>query len=88
MSDQLVAVEHRAMSRHGINISKQAIDDRFDDKAEKFVKRLLGQAIAAQVAPATDMAFLSKFKRELVKDATRFDLPDRLKGDFAGFGGK
>jgi hypothetical protein len=84
----LSQLSSEAMSRHGISISKQAIDDRFDDKAVKFVKELLGQAIAAQVAPAADVDFLSKFNRVLVKDATRFDLPDRLKGDFAGFGGK
>jgi hypothetical protein len=84
----LSQLSSEAMSRHGISISKQAIDDRFDYKAVKFVKELLGQAIAAQMAPAADVAFLSKFNRVLVKDATRFDLPDRLKGDFAGFWGK
>jgi len=84
----LSQLSSEAMCRHGISISKQAIDDRFDDKAVLFVKELLGQAIAAQVAPSTDVGFLSKFNRVLVKDATRFDLPDRLKGDFAGFGGK
>jgi len=44
--------------------------------------------IAIQVAEPFEPWFLDKFNRVLIKDATRFDLPKRLKENFAGYGGK
>jgi len=84
----LSQLSNEAMAAHGISVSKQAIDDRFDDTAVSFVKKIVGQAIAAQVSPLSDTAFMSRFGRVLIKDSTRFDLPSRLKGHFPGFGGK
>lgn len=73
---------------HDVSISKQAFDYRFDDTAVSFVKGILEEVIANQIDLPLDPNFLEKFKRVRIKDATRFDLPKRLKECFPGFGGK
>lgn len=72
---------------HNISITKQGIDARFDDSAVLFVKSVLEEVITNQISEPLDLRFLSKFSRVLIKDATRFDLPQRLKNNFQGFGG-
>jgi hypothetical protein len=73
---------------HDVSITKQGFDYRFDDTAVSFVKGILDEVIANQIDLPLDSCFLKKFKRVRVKDATRFDLPRRLKECFPGFGGK
>jgi hypothetical protein len=73
---------------HDVSITKQAFDARFNDAAVTFVKGVLEELITKQMEVPIDSRFLEKFKRVLVKDSTRFDLPKRLKEHFAGFGGK
>lgn len=73
---------------HDVSITKQAFDDRFDDTAVSFVKGVLNEVMANQIEAPLDPYFLEKFKKVKIKDATRFDLPKRLKEYFPGFGGK
>ena len=73
---------------HDVSISKQAFDYRFDDNAVSFVKGVLDEVISNQIDTPLDPKFLEKFKKVKIKDATRFDLPNRLKEYFPGFGGK
>lgn len=44
--------------------------------------------MANQIGEPLDPRFLSKFTKVRIKDGTRFDLPQRLKEYFPGFGGK
>lgn len=73
---------------YDIPITKQGIDSRFDEKAVCYVKGILGEVIASQIGEPLNPTFLSKFNKVRIKDGTRFDLPQRLKEYFPGFGGK
>ncbi|MGE5457096.1 MAG: transposase, partial [Methanococcaceae archaeon] len=73
---------------YDIEISKQGLDSRFDDKAVCYVKRILEEVIANQIGEPLEPCFLSKFSRVRIKDGTRFDLPQRLREYFPGYGGK
>jgi hypothetical protein len=73
---------------HDVSISKQALDDRFDDTAVAFVKSVLDEILSNQIEAPFDLHFLDNFKSVKIKDATRFDLPNRLKEYFPGFGGQ
>jgi transposase len=46
------------------------------------------EQLANQIGQPLDPRFLEKFSRVRIKDGTRFDLPERLKNKFPGFGGK
>lgn len=76
-----------AMS-YDLPITKQGLDSRFDEKAVCFVKSILGEVMANQIGEPLDPRFLSRFNKVRIKDGTRFDLPQRLKENFPGFGGK
>ena len=73
---------------HEVSITKQALDDRFDETAVSFVKGILDEVLSNQIEAPLDDRFLEKFKKVKIKDATRFDLPKRLKEYFPGFGGQ
>ena len=72
----------------GISITKQALDGRFDESAVSFVKSILEDQLNNQIGQTLEPDFLKKFAKVRIKDSTRFDLPDRLKDKFPGFGGK
>lgn len=72
----------------GITISKQAYDERFDETAVSFIKSIFETQLLKQVENIVHPAFLKKFTRVRIKDGTRFELPERLKDYFKGFGGK
>jgi hypothetical protein len=75
-------------SRHGIDIRKQSLDERFTEKTVHFVKSVLGRLIQAQFS---DMLlsgnFLSGFNYVRIKDSTTFKVPDNLKDNYSGNGG-
>lgn len=73
---------------HDLSISKQGIDARIGKTAVSFVKGILEEVVARQIDAPLDADFLAKFNQVRIKDATRFDLPSRLKEHFPGFGGK
>lgn len=73
---------------YNIEITRQGLDLRFDDKAVYYVKSILEQVIVNQIDEPLEPGFLSAFTRVRIKDGTRFDLPQRLKEYFPGFGGK
>jgi hypothetical protein len=84
----LARFSSEAALTHDVSITKQAFDDRFDDTAVSFVKGVLDEVVANQIDAPLDPHFLEKFNKVKIKDSTRFDLPNRLKGYFPGFGGK
>jgi hypothetical protein len=73
---------------YGIRISKQGLDDRFNDSAVAFMQSIFEEQLSRQIEGTVNESFLSRFSRVRIKDATRFDLPKRLKEYFPGFGGK
>jgi hypothetical protein len=71
-----------------ITISKQAYDERFDSTAVAFVKSIFEAQLSKQLQGTVHEGFLKKFTRIRIKDGTRFKLPERLKDQFKGYGGK
>jgi hypothetical protein len=75
-------------SCHGIDIAKQSLDERFTEKAVRFVKSVLSRLIQAQFS---DMLlsgnFLSNINHCRIKDSTTFKVPDNLKDHYSGNGG-
>ena len=84
----LEQISSEALASHHISISKQALDSRFDDSAVRFVRSILEEQFNNQIGQSLDNGFLENFTRVSIKDGTRFDLPQRLKDMFPGFGGK
>lgn len=84
----LEQLANEAALTYDIDITKQGLDYRFDDKAVDFVKSILGEVIANQIGDPLEPDFLTAFNKVRIKDGTRFDLPERLKENFPGFGGK
>lgn len=80
-----MAIEAR--SAHGLNISGQGIDQRFNDGALKYIQLLIGEQLSSQVFQSIDTAWLKYFKRVIIKDSTKFDVFKKLWERLAGFGG-
>jgi hypothetical protein len=75
-------------SSHGIDITRQALDERFTDKTVQFVKAVLCCLIKAQFSDCLiSEKFLSGFNHVRIKDSTTFKVPDNLKDNFSGNGG-
>jgi len=84
----LEQISSEALATHHISISKQALDSRFDESAVRFIKSILEEQFSNQIGQSLDNGFLENFTRVSIKDGTRFDVPQRLKDMFPGFGGK
>lgn len=80
-----MAIETKSV--HKVDISKQGIDQRFNESALKYIQSLLSKALATQVSQFMDIGWLNLFNRVNVKDSSRFDLPSKLKDMLPGFGG-
>lgn len=70
-----------------ISIAKQSIDERFNENAVVFMKTLFKELLSKQIKESFDSDFLKAFNQIRIKDSTRFELYDRLKHHFRGFGG-
>lgn len=80
-----LAVE--AQEQCNVNISKQGLDFRMNNRAVEFIKSLLEKQISKHVAGTLDVALMRFFDRVRIKDSTKFDIYKQLKGFFPGFGG-
>jgi hypothetical protein len=76
-----------AKSVHKVDISKQGIDQRFNESALKYIQSLLSKVLTTQVSQFIDIGWLNLFNRVNVKDSSKFDLPSKLKDMLPGFGG-
>lgn len=74
-------------SRHGIDISKQGIDQRFTDGSWKYIQSLISEVLSTQISRSFDVGWLQFFERVIIKDSSKFDLNARLKDKLPGFGG-
>ena len=79
-SNELVCV-------HGVSISAQAVHDRFNDYAVKFVQKLLSIVFSTRISCSFDDSFLNGYSSIRIWDSTKLELPAHLKTDFPGFGG-
>lgn len=74
-------------SGYGIDISKQGIDQRFNEGALKYIQSLISEVLSTQVSQAIEIGWLKLFNRVIIKDSSKFDLASRLKNKLPGFGG-
>jgi hypothetical protein len=72
----------------GVEVTPQAIGQRFSARLEQFAERLFRQAIRTAVGAETTLApLLTRFPSVLVLDSTTIALPDALRERFPGCGG-
>lgn len=71
-----------------MSISKQGVDSRFNDKSVEFVKSVFKECLENEYNKVIAPNFFSAFSRVLVKDATRFIIPDKLADHFRGMGSR
>jgi hypothetical protein len=72
--------------QHGISISKQALQERFNNFSVSFMKDLLQRQLSQQL-PARKPEFCSHFNRIRIKDSTRFCVPKEYASIYKGQGG-
>lgn len=76
-----------ALSVHDIGISKQGMDKRFNEQALGFLKLLIEKQLSVEIGQQIEAGWLSLFNRVVIKDATRFELPEKYKDQLPGPGG-
>lgn len=86
-SKSLSQMTIEAESEHGIIVSKQGLDKKFNDRTVAFLKRLIERQLSTEISHQIDTEWFSKFKRVIIKDGTRFDLQDDYKNILPGSGG-
>jgi len=72
--------------KEGVDIAKQSLQERFNDKASFFMERLLGDLLSQKlnlpaIIPHPD------FKRIIIGDSTVFQLPEIFASQYRGSGG-
>jgi hypothetical protein len=72
---------------HGILVSKQGIDNRFNNAAAVFMQQLTDRALSAKIDRKDVLDLSVKFNRIMIKDSTVFQLPDAYAKKFPGYGG-
>jgi hypothetical protein len=76
-----------ALSEHDIVVSKQGIDKKFSDETLAFLKCLIEKQLSVKLDEQIEAGWLGSFNRVIIKDGTRFDLPEEYKDYLPGSGG-
>ena len=74
-------------SDFGVEIKKQSLDERFNEKCEVFVKSVVGEVISERFANLYSGELLPGFSRIRIKDSTKFMVPSTLEDDYKMAGG-
>lgn len=78
-------------SEYGISITKQGLYQRFNESSILFIKTLFEKYLLRSSRNLPELKDRSNwtemFKRILIKDGTRFDLPESFATNFVGSGG-
>lgn len=70
-----------------VRITKQAIQERFNNQAANFMDSLLKHQLSRQLPVLREREAYQYFKRVRVKDSTRFSLPKEFASLYKGHGG-
>lgn len=73
--------------QHGITISKQALQERFNNFSVSFMTELLKKQLSRQTIAVGKTQDYKHFKRIRVKDSTRYSIPKEYVGVYKGQGG-
>ena len=77
-----------AKERFDIDITKQSLNERFNQYAPVFLKDALEKVLQQQLLEHFDFRELSHFNRVLLKDSICFDVDETLAEIYPGSGGK
>lgn len=80
-----LAIEAR--SEHDIGITKQGMDKRFNEHTVDFLKHMVKMQLSVKLDQQIDAGWLGSFNRVLIKDGTRFNLPEAYQNLLPGSGG-
>ena len=83
MNDLTIDLERN----HQINISKQALHERFNKKSVEFVTSALEKLFNKQLHDKVQFRSCDEFKRFLIKDSVCFQVDESLVDDYPGSGG-
>lgn len=70
-----------------LTISKQGLHQRFNERAVDFLNQVLSQMLSHSVSQQGLISQQAAFSSCLVRDSTRFGLPDEYSGVYKGHGG-
>jgi hypothetical protein len=73
--------------KYKVKISKQGISGRYTNDALKYIQALIGEALSNQITHSIKAGWFELFSRVLIKDSTKFDVPESLAKQLPGFGG-
>ena len=76
-----------ALASHDIGISKQGIDKKFNNQSIAFLRLLIEKQLSVELSQQIEQGWLSLFNRVIIKDSTRFELPEEYKVHLPGTGG-
>ena len=83
----LLDYSNELLSVHGVSISAQGIDERFNDYAVQFLRRLVSLVFSRQLSCPFEPSFLNGYQSVRIWDSTKIELPSGMAVDFPGFGG-
>lgn len=73
--------------RYDVEITKQGLDNRFNQAAVIFIKSILEKALKLVIDQEVGYEFLHPFEKVRIKDSTAFQLPGNLAAAYPGSGG-
>ncbi len=74
-------------SDHNLAITKQSLDERFNEGAVAFVKDILRQALEVELEHIFSNDLFQQFNYVRIKDSTKFNIDNRLEKQLKGSGG-
>lgn len=75
------------MEEHQVEISKQGINERFNNQSVDFLKALLAEEMGQKLDLSSLNPLSSPFSRIRIKDSTKWNLPDHCSEKYKGYGG-
>ncbi len=72
---------------HGVQITKQGLDGRFNEYAVQFLKSALEDLLAKQLSEVNTLIQCDQFDRILIKDSVCFQVDESLSDIYPGSGG-
>jgi len=72
--------------KHDVEMSKQSIDERFNENTLLFFRAVLDKAISISIPHDHEIDF-TEFETVRIKDSTSFQLPENMAEKFPGSGG-
>lgn len=72
----------------GIHIAKESLDDRYTEKASRFMRRVCQHLMNKRLGQDVHLQTLSSFEGVYISDATIVELPSQLSETYKGTSGK